>query len=105
MLLKNKHLHSLVREVKKNPRISAPKLASELERRDTIVCNNVRNTLYGYGYNGRLARTKFWVNTVNRKKKFDFANTHQMKLDFWNNVLFTDESKFNIFGSDGRPIV
>ena len=30
----------LVREVKKNPRISAPKLASELERRGTRVCNS-----------------------------------------------------------------
>lgn len=23
-------------------------------------------------------------------------------MDFWNRVLFTDESKYNIFGSDGR---
>jgi hypothetical protein len=26
-------------------------------------------------------------------------------IDFWKTVLFSDESKFNIFGSDGRQYV
>jgi transposase len=97
----------IVREIKKNPRISAPKLASELERRGTKVCaNTIRNTCKKYGYHGRVARKKFWVSNVNRQKRLDFAKKHRFKKeDFWNQVIFSDESKYNIFGSDGRRMV
>lgn len=97
----------IVREIKKNPRTSAPKLASELERRGTKVCNNtVRNTFKKFGYNGRVARKKFWVSKTNRQKRLDFAKDHRLKKeDFWNQVIFSDESKYNIFGSDGRRTV
>ncbi|GFW89396.1 transposable element Tcb2 transposase [Trichonephila clavipes] len=40
------------------------------------------------------------------KKRLKFAKTHQLKTDnFWKKVIFSDESKFNIFGSDGRRTV
>ena len=97
----------IVREIKKNPKTSAPKLAGELERRGTKVCvNTVRNVCKAYGYNGRVARKKFWVSEVNRKKRLDFANAYRFKKeDFWNDVILSDESKYNIFGSDGRRMV
>ncbi|GBM76663.1 hypothetical protein AVEN_206543-1 [Araneus ventricosus] len=28
-----------------------------------------------------------------------------MPLEFWNSVLFVDDSKYNVFGSDGKQIV
>ncbi|GBN92153.1 hypothetical protein AVEN_22965-1 [Araneus ventricosus] len=28
-----------------------------------------------------------------------------MPLEFWNSVLFVDESKYNVFGSDGKQMV
>lgn len=43
-----------------------------------------------------------------RKKKIrlKFAKDHQnTDFPFWNIVLFTDESEFNVFGSYGKPIV
>ncbi|GFW20638.1 hypothetical protein TNCV_1048611 [Trichonephila clavipes] len=40
------------------------------------------------------------------KKRLEFAKTHQLKTDnFWKKVIFSDENKFNIFGSDGRRTV
>ncbi|CAH2108158.1 unnamed protein product [Euphydryas editha] len=51
-------------------------------------------------------RKKFFVNKVNREKRLEFAKTYQNKdREFWNKVIFSDESKFNIFGSDGRRTV
>ncbi|GFU90131.1 transposable element Tcb1 transposase [Trichonephila clavipes] len=39
----------------------------------------------------------------NRVKRLKFAKKHILKpQQFWNEVIFSDESKFNIFGSDGR---
>ena len=36
-------------------------------------------------------------------KRLKFAREHVDKPDlFWRNILWSDESKFNIFGSDGR---
>lgn len=97
----------IVREVKKNPKTSAPKIASELERRGTKVSTNtIRNTCKKYGFNGRVARKKFWVSKTNRQKRLNFAQEYRTKKeDFWNRVIFSDESKYNIFGSDGRRMV
>ena len=58
------------------------------------------------GYNARTARKKPFVNKINRKKRIDFANEYKNKTnEFWDKVIFSDESKYNIFGSDGRHLV
>ncbi|GFY28069.1 transposable element Tc1 transposase [Trichonephila clavipes] len=42
----------------------------------------------------------------NRVKRLKFAKEHILKpQQFWNEVIFRDESKFNIFSSDGRRMV
>ncbi|GFU71166.1 transposable element Tc1 transposase [Trichonephila clavipes] len=36
-------------------------------------------------------------------KRVIFAKEHRLKpISFWNTVIFSDESKFNLYGSDGR---
>lgn len=58
------------------------------------------------GYYGRSARKKPYISSVNRKKRLDFAQKHIDKpLSFWETILFSDKSKFNIHGSDGRVMV
>jgi len=55
------------------------------------------------GYNGRVPRRKPFISETNRRKRIDFAKNHLNKdILFWKKVLFTDESKFNIFGCDGK---
>ncbi|GFV15357.1 transposable element Tcb1 transposase [Trichonephila clavipes] len=40
------------------------------------------------------------------EERLDFAKSHvNLSDEFWNTVIFSDESKFNIFGSDGRQYV
>lgn len=93
----------VVREVKKNPRCSAPKIAAELAKRGTAVCaSTVRKTLREEKYHGRQARKKFWVSKVNREKRLRFAKDHRdTGAEVYNKTIWTDESKYNVFGSDG----
>lgn len=43
------------------------------------------------------------ISAINRNKSLNFAQAQTDKtLEFWQNVLFTDKSKFNIMWSDGQ---
>ncbi|GFV63697.1 transposable element Tc1 transposase [Trichonephila clavipes] len=58
------------------------------------------------GYSSRVARKKPFISLQNQKKHLEFTKTHQLKTDnFWKKVIFSDESKFNICGSDDRRTV
>ncbi len=58
------------------------------------------------GFNGRIARKKPFINEVNRKRRLDFAREHVFKdSSYWNSVIFCDESKFNLFGSNGKVMI
>ena len=94
----------VAREVKKNPRCSAPKIAAELGRRGTSVCDStVRNTLREMDFHGRRPRKKFYVSKVNRLKRLGFAKEHRHTgLEVFDKTVWTDESKYDIFGSDGN---
>lgn len=95
----------IVRKIKKNPKISSTQVAAEcLEEMDKeIHPKTVRRTLHRAGYSSRIARKKTLISKVNKSKRIDFAKLYKNKPeDFWDGVLFSDESKFNIFQSDGR---
>lgn len=98
----------IVRIAAKNPKMSARQLVEHIatQYNKTVTPQTVRNRLHEAGYKGRVVRKKPFINEKNRKKRLQFARDHVNKpLSFWKNVLFSDESKFNIFGSDGRKFV
>lgn len=95
----------IVRQVKINPRLSAPDIRDLVEKRYKISCNaeTIRRVLRKAELNGRIARKKPFISRINKLKRLKFAHSYAGKdYSFWENVLFTDESKYNIFGSDGR---
>ena len=95
----------LRRQVEKNPKVSAPKLATALyERTGKVVhAQTIRNVLKTMGYNSRTVRLKPLLRAANIKKRLDFAEMYRMRnVAFWKNVIFTDESKYNVFSSDGK---
>lgn len=98
----------ITRLIKKNPRLSGPKIASEvsIHCQKNVHPETIRRVLRTSGYNGRVARRKPFISDDNKLKRKTFAETYKhMDQTYWNNVLFVDESKFNIFGSDGRTMV
>ncbi|GFX14327.1 transposable element Tc1 transposase [Trichonephila clavipes] len=93
----------VIHQVKIDPKISAPKIAASTSN---TFAEAVRKVLRKAGYNGRVARKKPFIGKRNRVKRLKFAKEHILKpQQFWNEVIFSDESKFNIFGSDGRRMV
>jgi len=107
-ILTERDTNWLVREIKKDPKTSAPVLAARLRERFKIDVSSqtIRRTLKENGYNGRVARKKPYISKTNRVKRLEFAKNHRFKDEsFWEKVIFTDESKFNLFGSDGRVMV
>lgn len=98
----------IIRMVKQNPKISAIKIVEHLKNNlnTDISVSTVRSFLRNQGYHGRVARRKYFVSEANRKKRLLFANNNvTTPMEYWNRVIFTDESKFNIFGSDGHCTV
>ncbi|GFW52867.1 transposable element Tc1 transposase [Trichonephila clavipes] len=72
----------------------------------SVSAKTVRNVSRHAGYSSRVARKKTFISLQNQKKRLEFAKTHQLKTNnFWKKVIFSDESKFNIFGSDDRCTV
>lgn len=95
----------VLRIIKKCPKTSAPEIAQELANTCAVtVCpQTVRNTIKKNGFNSRVARKKFFVSKINKIKRYNFAKSYVSKpAAFWENWIFTDESKYNISGSDGR---
>ena len=53
-----------------------------------------------------LHEKKLYVNKINHGKRLEYARIHRDKLlGYWNDVILSDESKFNLFGSDGKVMV
>ena len=66
----------------------------------------VRRRLHEAGFKGRVARKKPYIDKTNRMKCIQYAKKYREKpLCFWDRVLWTDDSNFNLFGSDRRVMV
>lgn len=106
--LNRRDVSFILKEVDKNPKVNATTLAQELTiRSETDVHpRTIQRTLNNNGFHSRTPRKKPLISEKNRKLRLEFAKMHIDKgFDFWKRVLFTDESKYNIFGSDGRAKV
>ena len=94
-----------MRKVKENPRLSAKKIADEVATgiRKACSASTIHRVLRSHDFHGRVPLKKPFVSLKNKSSRLAFATSHISKgPDFWNTVIFSDESKFNIFGSDGR---
>ena len=56
-------------------------------------------------YHGRVVERKTHISAVYKQKRLSFANECVNKPQFSEKVIFFDESKFCIFGIQGRKLV
>lgn len=95
----------LKRIVDDEPTLSARKIVTIMSEAHglTVGKETVRKTILSFGYRSCVRRKKPFISKKNRKDRLEFAKKYLNEPpEFWETVLFTDESKYNIFGWDGR---
>ena len=78
-----------------------------LERPGVKVSQStVRRRLGEQKYRGYIARCKPLISNKNRKARLEFAKKYRDEAQkFWDKVLWTDETKINLYQSDGKAHV
>ncbi len=87
---------------------SVPILTNEFNssRDRRVSSSTVRRSLLKSKMFGRVAAKKPLLRRQNVKKRLEFARNHvNWTLEQWSRVLFTDESKFELFGCKRRLFV
>lgn len=98
----------MTRLSKSDPFMTSVQIRAQMETDFNVKISSqtVRRRLKENNLNGRIARRKPNVSKKNIKRRLGFAREHLHKsLRFWNLIVWSDESKFNVFGNDGRPYV
>ena len=71
-----------------------------------ITPKTVSRRLHEMGYYARVAKRKPLISTRNKKKRLVFYKAHKAwSLSQWRSVIWSDESRFKLFKSDGRSKV
>ncbi len=84
--------------------MSAASIAAEVEGvgGQSVSAQTIRRTLHQIGLHGCHPRRKPLLKIMRKKVCKQLAEDMQTKdLDYWNHVLCSEETKINIFGSDG----
>ncbi len=85
-------------------RRSAASIAAEVEGvgGQPVSAQTIRCTLHQIGLHGCRPRRKPLLKMMYKKACKQFAeDKHTEDMDYWNHVLWSDETKVNLFGSDG----
>ena len=83
---------------------SAVSIAAEIEEvgGQLVSAQTIHHTLHQIGAHGCHPRRKPLLKTIHKKASKQFAEDMSTKhMDYWNHVLWSDEMKINLFGSDG----
>ncbi len=87
-----------------NRHMSAASIAAEVEGvgGQPVSAQTIRRTLHQIGLHGCCPRRKTFLKMMHKKARKQFAEDKQTKdMHYWNHVLCSDETKINLFGSDG----
>lgn len=94
----------LIRRLIENPQISTRTLAHELEEECNIVVSHetVRQAIMRNKYSSRVARKKPLLSAENVNRRLSFATMFvSQPTDYWNDVIFCDETKIMLYYNDG----
>jgi len=90
------------RTIKKDPFLTAKELRNTLGA--AVTARTIRNRLIERDMRAYSARKVPSLSQKNMKNILLFAKQHQNRQN-WNNVLWSDETKINMCGSDGKIYV
>lgn len=91
----------IIREIKKYPFISSREIKHNLDM--DASCRTIRRRAVDGGLSSFKVVKKPYISMKNKKARIKFATDHiNWSVQKWKSVLFSDESKFNLKGSDGN---
>ena len=90
--------------IKKNPFTTVGQIKKTLQEEGVSVSKStIKRRLHQRKYRGFTTRCKPLVSLKNRKARLEFAKKHLKEpVQFWNNILWTDETKINLYQNDGK---
>ena len=103
--LNDRNERTIIRRLINGECSNAIQLQKSLKTNDEIEVssNTVRRALQKNGLVARVKRKKPLLSKKHREKRLKFAKRYKdWTISDWNKVVWSDESKFQIFGSDGR---
>ena len=72
----------------------------------SVSVSTVKRTLADFGMHGRIAVREPFLSAANRKNRLQFAlENKDGTVEDWGKIIFSDESKFNLYKSDGHTYV
>ena len=83
---------------------SAVSIAAEIEKvgSQPVSAQTIHRTLHQIGVHGCHPRRKPLLKMTHKKARKQFVEDMSTKhMDYWNHVLWSDEMKINLFGSNG----
>lgn len=94
----------IVRMVKQQPTISSREIGENLNL--DVSGLTIRRRIKESGLRSCIQRKKPYISKANTKKRLQFAREHINKDEtFWNSIIWSDESKFELFGTKKRKRV
>ncbi len=97
-----------MRRVEENRHASSLQLSKEVESQTgvTISRDTIRRTLQRNSMHGCRPRKKPLLKPRHKKARLEFARAHADKdEDYWDSILWSDETKINVIGTDGFKTV
>ncbi|CAI9622615.1 unnamed protein product [Staurois parvus] len=95
----------LKRTVCRSNQLSAESIAKDLQTLCglQISTTRVRRELHGMGFHGQAAASKPYTTKCNAKCQIQWYKAHHhWTLEQWKHVLWSDQSRFSVWQSDGR---
>lgn len=91
----------IIRQIKKDPRTTVRAIKERLDL--TISERTIRRRMAERELKSYFAKKRPMISKVNKHKRLLFARNHINKpLEFWKHVIWSDESKFELFNKKRR---
>lgn len=94
----------IIKQIDNKPQCSLRMLAADLKERNIVQVGHetVRRVLLKHKYSSRSARKKPLLSQINVEKRLSFALTHiSHPIEYWDDVVFCDETKIMLYYHDG----